>query len=101
MISLIGRGVADLHVGLYNMSQEDAVQSFLETAKKYDLTAPKVHVKADGVYVKFKDLEEDLSALLDEIADVADLRGDPPSIYIFRPVNVPENGYAKTGQWAD
>ena len=100
-ISLYAIGRAEIEVGKYGMTLEEAKAAFLKTCE--DLNIKPQKIKKGGnkivIYLPFADKNHDL---LNQVADVEDLHGDPPNRYVLESeADVPQGGYVKTGTYND
>ena len=101
MISLYARGCEDftIEVGRFDMSMTAATDAFLAVCNGLGVM-PKV-VDAGpgqvGFRLPFKCGDPANYKILDAVANVGDVRGDPPMFYYLTEVVVPaKGGYAKT-----
>lgn len=99
-VSLYAHGPAVIEIGKYGMSLEDAKLSFEKTCEKHgvEIGSRKINPKK----IRFSLSNGDLYALINELAKVADIHGDPPDQYtldVF--VDIPEGTYVKTGVYND
>jgi len=110
MISLYASGSANIEVGKYTMTMEEAKEAFLKVCKQFNLT-PKKNVKANKIVfsfsptdinITFSELRKRLINLLTEIAYFGDLHGDAPDTYMLKSgEDYLPNSYIRTGTYAD
>lgn len=83
------------------MTLDEAVVAFTKICKSLGLD-PKIERKKNTVVFYFKFDERRLRKLLDTVANVADIHGGPPEIYILKgEADMPKNRYVKTGWYND
>ena len=108
-VSLYAHGAERLkiEVGRYGMSIEEAKAAFLKTCADAKVPPEKVAEKKGVViiqlpFVTSNEEGKGVHGILNAVAQVADLHGDPPMTYTLVPhVEVPDGEYVKTGWYND
>lgn len=99
-ISLYAHGTAQIEIGKYGGTLEQAKEKFIESCEKLNLI-PTISEAINRITFDFKFGSKNLHKFLSEMAIVEDLHGDPPDRYSLVQNYLDPGVYIKTGSYND
>jgi hypothetical protein len=101
MVSLIAQGSHFVEIGKYGTTLNEAKELFLQKLKAHDINPIKITHRGKGILITLPKDNAKNTALLNEVANVAQLANDPPTSYELVEEKVKEGEYKKTKFYHD